>query len=502
MKTANFEENEIVRADDLQYGFDSQFTNFAKLAKAIICQDKDFIAGGKIVKNAGLTMAIDPVIGISKANNGIFLTNNVSFVAIEAGSSSSRIDTVILKMDLVKDTESQQKRAKISKSEGNTNIVVFDDIYTKKTLQCEIEVIKGEPGSAAAKPKTSGSIKIAEILVPANVSSIASCTIYPVENEFVDGTNDNWTTEKNVTVKVDNLVNNKKVFREEHNQDGSHKNSVIHENNLDTGSGDNQISAKSIPLGEQIGTSFTASDSIFDALKGGSSYTYIVDSDEALLAWANNVAGNDYTSVLIKKGTWNINDKVIDLSATNTKFIIGESGSRININASSGAKTISNALFKGNSSNHNCRFENIYVYVDTQNFYYSVFMDMNNLYNCRVYNRILSENSHSVSGFYDCNNLMNCSGGGVDYAYCVFDECNYLTNCYCDGYSYITSIKNDPPEQIYGCNYLSNCYADVLGHSCNYLVNCNFKGKVSGAGSESNNHWVNVNAPITYPTEK
>lgn len=35
-------------------------------------------------------------------------------------------------------------------------------------------------------------------------------------------------------------------------------------------------------------------------------FTYVVDSDQKLLDWANHVSGNDYTSVLIKKGEWHI----------------------------------------------------------------------------------------------------------------------------------------------------------------------------------------------------
>lgn len=60
-------------------------------------------------------------------------------------------------------------------------------------------------------------------------------------------------------------------------------------------------------------------------------FTYVVDSDQALEDWANNVEGNDYTSVLIRKGEWTIN-KGINLTLTNTFRIKGEAGAKLVFN--------------------------------------------------------------------------------------------------------------------------------------------------------------------------
>ncbi len=56
-------------------------------------------------------------------------------------------------------------------------------------------------------------------------------------------------------------------------------------------------------------------------------YTYVVDSDEALEQFADNVPGNDYTSVLIKKGDWTLRKAL--LFPEETVVITGEYGSRI-----------------------------------------------------------------------------------------------------------------------------------------------------------------------------
>jgi len=68
-------------------------------------------------------------------------------------------------------------------------------------------------------------------------------------------------------------------------------------------------------------------------------YTYLVDSDEALAAWANN-AGDNFTHVHIAAGTYTLHSGLnggtpaapaaaIDLTVTNTRRITGEAGSKL-----------------------------------------------------------------------------------------------------------------------------------------------------------------------------
>ena len=78
---------------------------------------------------------------------------------------------------------------------------------------------------------------------------------------------------------------------------------------------------------------------------GGSDFgaTFIVDSNDKLSQWIRADTGNDYTTVLIKKGTWQSDELLyelqlsgskkkyagINLSKTKTKIVIGEAGSKI-----------------------------------------------------------------------------------------------------------------------------------------------------------------------------
>ena len=62
-------------------------------------------------------------------------------------------------------------------------------------------------------------------------------------------------------------------------------------------------------------------------------YTFVVDSNEKLAAWANNdkASGQDYTSVLIRKGEWTSNAGV-NLTTAGTKVVVGEPGSKLVFN--------------------------------------------------------------------------------------------------------------------------------------------------------------------------
>jgi hypothetical protein len=133
-------------------------------------------------------------------------------------------------------------------------------------------------------------------------------------------------------------------------------------------------------------------------------YSYIVDSNQKLADWANNVAGNDYTSVLIKKGTWTYSGvDGINLTATGTKSIIGETGAILSFSISTNQKS---ALF--------------YEAIPTTNDYFiknitikTTRHDNHCLNNCiNIYNSIVLAGNSSVA-FLNCYNIIDCSGSGT-----------------------------------------------------------------------------------------
>jgi hypothetical protein len=173
---------------------------------------------------------------------------------------------------------------------------------------------------------------------------------------------------------------------------------------------------------------------------GGSVFTFVVDSDAALAAWADNTAGNDYTSVLIAPGTF-ISSKEVNLTACGTKSVVGMPGSLLSF-----------------SSRYGLRYETLPKTTEYR-------MDGVNAYNSAA----------NGYGFHDCANLTNCTGNGTSadgYGY-GFRECANLTNCIANG----NGVGNG--YGFYGCTNLTNCTgnsnatANAYGfYSCTNLTNC------------------------------
>ena len=144
-----------------------------------------------------------------------------------------------------------------------------------------------------------------------------------------------------------------------------------------------------------------------DYSDGAGPYTFIIDSDAALAAWADNTPGNDYSRILIKAGTWTLDRSIasgteespnafIDISDGRTLSVVGETGSRIILTNTEllaswvcGIRGRVTGLFPAlNNPGSDFFFENVSV------------------------NFIYSGTGSSNSGFLNCSNLSNCTGSG------------------------------------------------------------------------------------------
>jgi len=210
------------------------------------------------------------------------------------------------------------------------------------------------------------------------------------------------------------------------------------------------------------------------------SFTFVVDSDQALADWANDAGGNDYSRVLIRAGTWTLNTAltggnlgnplaVIDISNGRTRVVVGESGCKIVINNEpSGAACVCG--IKG------CVGGNYPGFIDPGNDYYFENVSLK-----------ISQGGSSISSFsfYSCSNLTNCRGescaGGDGSAY-GFYNCLNLTNC--TDISFASTIGHS----FYFCSNLTNCMARIASsnagygfYRCSNLENCMGEGVNHGA---------------------
>lgn len=158
-------------------------------------------------------------------------------------------------------------------------------------------------------------------------------------------------------------------------------------------------------------------------------FTFVIDSNAALAAWANATAGNDYTSVLIKKGEWSLSVTssaiVINLTTAGTKVVVGEAGSKLIL---SGAVT-------GNKYGLN---------YSTRTYAPDCWM-----HNVNVTMTGGASNNRAYSG---CGHLTNCTGtvtGGTTTA--LFYNCDFLE--YCEGTASGGSSSNYVFQGCYGVRY-------------------------------------------------
>ena len=206
-------------------------------------------------------------------------------------------------------------------------------------------------------------------------------------------------------------------------------------------------------------------------------FSFVVDSNEKLTAWANNSGGNDYTSVLIRKGEWTSTTGV-NLTTAGTKVVVGEPSSKL----------VFNNTEKG-------------LYYDTAQpnkpEYYMLGVTVT-----------VTAGTGSGYGFHSCTNLTNCSGTGTGTAGYGFHSCTNLTNCSGSGFRSCTNLINctssGSSTGFRSCTNLTNCSGTGTGigigttgsgygfRSCTNLTNCSGTGTGTDYGYGFGFHSCNV----------
>jgi hypothetical protein len=235
----------------------------------------------------------------------------------------------------------------------------------------------------------------------------------------------------------------------------------------------------------------------------GLAATFIIDSDAALAAWANNTPGNDYTSVLIRPGTWT-SDKEVNLTTAGTKAVTGIPGSKLSFSSNRGLMyddipDSTEYWMRGVHVENAVENETIGLSEEIRSF-----SSCKNLTNCTGVSTGTNPESN-FTGFRWCKNLTNCTGTGtgtgagtslvglLGYIH-GFRDCTNLTNCtgisassrqaVCLGFRDCKDLTN--------CTGTGTCSASSSGEgigfqNCKNLVNCTGTGtgSIFGFGFDS-----------------
>jgi hypothetical protein len=230
-------------------------------------------------------------------------------------------------------------------------------------------------------------------------------------------------------------------------------------------------------------TNLITSGAVYSYVNYASRFTFVVDSNSALALWANATGGYDFSSVLIRSGTWTLASGCIDLTTAGTKVVIGEPKSVLVFSSS-----ITGLQYTSLPSTDDYYITGVTISLSyTSTMSASAFYLCRNVTNCKA---VVSVTSTATGiGFNICTNLINCTSTSTAVSGANgFISCTNLINCT----STASSSANGYGRAFQSCSNLTNCvgtgsatgspYAGYGFSDCNDIVNCTGTGSSTGTG--------------------
>ena len=247
-KTAHVLDNEIIKANDIEFAFEQLVENVSKATQMFLESNQDFVINGKVVPDIGMNVRVSPIYGVCKSTGKPFGRTETTDETIGfAGSTSGRIDILEVQGDW--ETYDNQQRAF---NDPDTDTQTYQYVDTKKLMKPVYQVKEGVEGSGIAPEVDSGWVKLAEVSIRAGATSIIASDIHNITADIAGLDNDDWTNEKDATFNIGYITDINSRFREQHNEDGTHKENVINAVSLDIGTGTNQINGNILPVGGNV----------------------------------------------------------------------------------------------------------------------------------------------------------------------------------------------------------------------------------------------------------
>ena len=260
-KTVHVLDNEIIKASDFEFAFEQLIINVSKATQMLMESTQDFVINGKVIPDVGMNVRVNPIYGVCKSTGLPFGRTETTDETIGfEGSSSGRIDILEVKGDW--ETFDEQQRAF---NDPDTDTKTYQYVDTKKLMKPIYQVKKGVEGSGVAPDVDSGWVKLAEVTINAGVSTLYEEDIHNITADVAGLENEDWTNQADITYNIGYISDVNERFRQQHNEDGSHKDNCINSDSLDIGTGTKQINGNVLPIGGNVslpGESISTSDSI------------------------------------------------------------------------------------------------------------------------------------------------------------------------------------------------------------------------------------------------
>ncbi len=260
-KTAHVLDNEIIKANDIEFAFEQLVENVSKATQMFLESNQDFVINGKVIPDIGMNVRVSPIYGVCKSTGKPFGRTETTDETIGfAGSTSGRIDIIEVQGNW--ETYDNQQRAF---NDPDTDTQTYQYVDTKKLMKPVYQIKEGVEGSGIAPEVDEGWVKLAEVSIRAGVTTILASDIHNITADIAGLDNDDWTNEKDATYNIGYITDINSRFREQHNEDGTHKENVINAVSLDIGTGTNQINGNVLPIGGNVSIptqTIAATDSI------------------------------------------------------------------------------------------------------------------------------------------------------------------------------------------------------------------------------------------------
>lgn len=268
LSTSTVQPNEVVKAEDWDYGLTAQVQNIGVALASVLESRQSFVVGGKVTPYAGggLNLSIAPIFGVVNDTMNNFLdTGKIEPVPVSPSPGDNRIDVV--EVQGAWEEYDLQQRAFM---DFETDVQTFQNINTKKHHKVSVRVKAGTPGNVSAPVVSDGWVKLAEIHVPADAVEITADNIRNITADVAGMDNAGWTNEKQATYNMGFISDVNSRFRAGHNEDGTHKPNAIDSTSLAIGIASGQVNGAIIPTGKSVdvsGQNLGATTNIADTIK-------------------------------------------------------------------------------------------------------------------------------------------------------------------------------------------------------------------------------------------
>lgn len=241
-------DNEIIKANDFEYAFEQIITNVSRATQMFLESSQDFVINGKVLPYQGMNLKVSPIYGVCKATGIPFGRTEQTDESIGfEESSSGRIDIIEVQGEW--QTYDEQQRAF---NDPDTDTQTYQYVDTKKLMKPVYRVKQGEEGGTVAPEVDSGWVKLAEVVIRANNSTILEADIKNITADIAGENNTGWTTDVDATYNIGYISDINERFRVQHNGDGTHKDNCINSDSLDIGVGVKQINGNVLPVGGTV----------------------------------------------------------------------------------------------------------------------------------------------------------------------------------------------------------------------------------------------------------